>query len=124
MNNESVFIEHFKGRTFISVVVDKENDCIWFDTPDGRYKMCHEQDCCEGVYIKDISGDIDDLAGSEIIMAECEVCPKDDPDGTHTWTFYRLATVKGYVTISFYGSSNGYYSESVSIIKLGNDASD
>lgn len=58
-------------------------------------------------------------------MAEEETnCEEHPPDysphpyiDSFTWTFYRFATVKGYVTVRWLGESNGYYSESVSFMK-------
>ena len=84
----------------------------------------HEQDCCESVGLDDVEGDDDAIVGSPILVAE-EVSntpaePKDEDDakyGSFTWTFYKLATVKGYMTIKFYGTSNGYYSESVDFVR-------
>lgn len=95
-------------------------DSILFTTADGtQYAMHHVGDCCESVDIEDINGDLQDLVGSPILQAE-EVVSTDPQPGqevsdyeSFTWTFYKLATAKGYVTIRWYGSSNGYYSESV-----------
>ena len=57
-------------------------------------------------------------------MAE-EATNSDDPPPTsdyapesYTWTFYKLATVRGYVTIRWFGSSNGYYSETASFARI------
>lgn len=97
---------------------------IVFETTEGkRYKMYHSQDCCESVYIEDVCGDLQDLVGYPISQAE-EATSNETPEdkkGTYeggwhesfTWTFYRFATIKGSVVIRWYGSSNGYYSESV-----------
>jgi hypothetical protein len=99
--------------------IEKSYDEINFYCSDGYlYTMKHYQDCCESVTIDTIDGDLDDLIGSKILMAECESKDgEDDGSGyseSSTWTFYKFATIKGYVTIRWYGSSNGYYSEGVS----------
>lgn len=110
------------GKVLKSVV--NHGDEVVFETVDGeRYRMYHEQDCCESVTLEDVIGDLEDLVGSEILIAE-EVdgeTPVDhkfeyEPD-SYTWTFYKFATRKGYVDLRWFGQSNGYYSESVSFIK-------
>jgi hypothetical protein len=120
-------IEELLGKTFLRVLVSNKEEMIQFVTTDGFvYEMYHEQDCCESVSIDDINGDLDDLVGSPILMAEESCSDNVNLDGTTlensydescTWTFYRFATIKGYVNIRWYGTSNGYYSESVNIYK-------
>lgn len=119
-------IEDLRGTT-LSAVQTNNNDEIIFTTTEGvTYALFHSQDCCESVYIEDVCGDLDDLVGTPILMAEevssiegfDESKPLDgyEPE-SYTWTFYKLATIRGSVTIRFYGTSNGYYSESVSFGK-------
>lgn len=118
-------IENFEdllGATLTAVV--NNGDEMLFTLDNGKqYKLYHDQDCCEYVRVEDIIGELDDLIGSPLLMAE-EVSSLDEPPPSggyvesYTWTFYKLATIKGYVTIRWLGESNGYYSESVYFAKL------
>lgn len=123
-------IEELIGKT-LSNVERFGDELLMFTTTEGqRYAMWHRPDCCECVEIEDICGELTDLIGYPLLLAEessnsrdddVHDPPKDedhDPDdyyGSWTWTFYRFATIKGYVTIRWYGSSNGYYGESADI---------
>lgn len=126
MSEELRGVADLLGKTMTNVErrVVYEDDELVFTLDDGsRYKLYHNQDCCEHVSIEDITGDLSDLIGSPLTMAE-EVTSSENPPGiekdsqdSFTWTFYKFATAKGYVTIRWYGESNGYYSESVDFAK-------
>lgn len=94
---------------------------IHIKTTCGRhFVMYHWEDCCEEVLLEDVVGDVGDLIGLPILMAEAstsEENPKGDPDA-FLWTFYKLATSKGYVDLRWYGTSNGYYSMGVSFCEV------
>jgi hypothetical protein len=107
-----VSITDMVGRQFEKITVT--DDAIHFEDALGCFTFYHEQDCCEAVYIESIVGDVSDLLNTPLLVAE-EVSGKQvaTEDGTGTWTFYKFATIKGYVDVRWYGESNGFYSESV-----------
>lgn len=116
--------EDLQGR-MLCKVVNLNNDELRFHLTEDHYvRMYHRQDCCESVSIEDIAGDLDDLVGTPLLLAE-EVSNYEPEEKTvdedsyysesETWTYYRFRTIKGSVDIRWYGTSNGYYSESVDI---------
>jgi len=124
MYNPNIAFSSLVGKTLVSIERTKSDDALTFITNDGKkYMMYHEQDCCEGVDIEDICGNLDDLLNAPILLAyestDSDI-PKDNnyqPD-SFTWTFYNISTIKGSVTIRWYGESNGYYSERVSFVEV------
>jgi len=114
---------HMLGKTFVQVTGSVGSDEMLFETANGeRFMFAHQQDCCESVDINDIVGDLQDLVGEPMLIAE-EVKGATEPDAEHyesyTYTFYKFATRKGYVDVRWLGESNGYYSESVDLFVEG-----
>lgn len=116
------------GETITKVEgAEKDSESVVFTMADGtRHEMYHDQDCCECVLVEDVIGGPSDLIGHPLTMAEevssdeAEIPDKTKRyvDDSFTWTFYKLATIKGFVTIRWLGTSNGYYSESVNFRTL------
>lgn len=108
------------GKIFTKVEEDG-SEVTFTDDKGHIYKLMHIQDCCESVYIESIVGDLSDLENSPILISESVYSGEElplkeeyEPD-SYTWTFIKFATIKGYVDIRFYGTSNGYYSESADL---------
>jgi len=119
--------EELKGKTLIKITgVVGDEEMVFVCTDGSVYKLYHEQDCCEKVAIEDICGDLADLIGMPILLAEVVTSNENPADAKvdtkwqdfFTWTFYKLSTNRGSVTIRWYGESNGYYSESVDFRRL------
>jgi hypothetical protein len=137
----NVEFSELKGKVLSKIDKTDNEELIFYLETGEKYKLYHSQDCCESVSIEDINGDLEDLIGAEILLAE-EVsndefvnafeskfkkqkendCYEQDEEGNYkpdscTWTFYKLATKNGYVDIRWFGESNGYYSEDVAFQK-------
>ena len=120
-------LDDLVDKKFNRVYYDESNEAIVFCSPTDTYRLQHEQDCCEDVYVESIVGDLKCLENTPILVAE-EVKSQDKTpeniqlpdyaDESYTWTFYKFVTLKGYVDVRFFGTSNGYYSESVELVKL------
>ena len=102
------------GKTMTAVNQIGDEQIVFTAVGGQQYRLFHGQCCCESVTIEDVVGDLADLVGEPILIAE-EVSSHSDSDCLRrsTWTFYKFATRRGYVDIRWYGESNGYYSESV-----------
>lgn len=113
------------GKTMNSINQEGSKSIDFYSETGEHWRMDHEQDCCESVTIDEVIGDLNDLVGSPIVMSEESTNSNGPPlseyDESFTWTFYKFATAKGYVTVRWYGTSNGYYSEEASFERVMNN---
>jgi hypothetical protein len=118
---DNIKFEDLKGETITAI--EKTDEEVTMALADGRVvTLYHSQNCCESVWLEDVVGDLGDLIGTPVLLAEESI--NDRPDDlppeewepeSQTWTFYRMTTIKGTVVLRWCGMSNGYYSEEVDI---------
>lgn len=107
-------IENLIGKTILAVEgMEKGSERIIFRTDAGMLTMYHSRDCCESVYLEDVTGDPADLIGGVVSVAEERSESVDADYGVSEWTFYTIRTSKGDIDLRWNGWSNGYYSTSV-----------
>lgn len=103
----------------VPVMVDQSAELITMHFADGSIATWeHHQDCCEYVVVEDVTGDWSDLYGHPLLVAEERVSTEEDftsSNDSNTWTFYTFRNIGGSVDVRWHGSSNGYYSEGVSL---------
>lgn len=133
-NYEEVPFSILKGKIIVDVIFNETLQEIYFTTSENKiYVLKHEQECCEEVLLTDIAGDLSSLVGNQVLQAE-EVSNNIDRNTKnnkkkkkplknviqecYTWTFYKLSSKGGYITISWYGTSNGYYSEKACLYEV------
>ena len=109
----------------------ESNEVTFYSECGQQFRMYHEQACCEFVELHDVEGDVADLIGTPIVVAEMVsnaaqqalnlITSLPEMGGEcEQWTFYRLATTKGWVVLRWYGDSNGYYSTDVDFKRITN----
>lgn len=109
-------ISEMVGKTPTRITINRDKDELRFYFSDGtRGRFFHDQDCWESVIITDVTGDVADLLGTPLLVAEERIETGMADEGGDTWTatFYTFRSIKGTVDVLWRGESNGYYSEAV-----------
>lgn len=99
-------------------IIDREccvhpEETLVFESSSLVVAFFHSQECCESVTIKEIVGDLTDLCNSPILEAELVKEEDESEYESRTFSFYKFRTTRGFVTVTWLGISNGYYSETV-----------
>jgi hypothetical protein len=104
------------GKELTEIKFTEDEELLLLHFQDGSILcFCHEQDCCENVYLED-DGRIRDAIGQKLVMAFVGITHDEGDYDSCTSTWYHLRFEKMDVTLRFMGESNGYYSEAVNIL--------
>jgi hypothetical protein len=115
------------GEIVTHVDVDRQENQILLTMQSGkRYKIYHDQDCCEDVKIDETQegdGDLVTLVGNRIDEVKLEEESDQEPrpsEYADSWTRTKITfRINSETVVSrWIGESNGYYSESVDIKRL------
>jgi (p)ppGpp synthase/HD superfamily hydrolase len=117
--NEDVGFSDLLNKHIVNIFQVRDENIVIVTSEGYVYILIHFEDCCEAVYIEDVCGELENSTGLVVRAEENKNRPENPTrDESETWTFYKLDTVKNNVTIRFCGSSNGYYSESVTTVRV------
>lgn len=121
--NETSDFNKLINKTILNISINEDKTEVIIETENEFFKLFHNRDCCESVWLEDITEDYENILINQKILVAEEITNRDiDEDkkfgnnDSETWTFYKLATQKGYVDMRWVGSSNGYYSEAVECV--------
>jgi hypothetical protein len=120
-DNVVKILETFKGKKILGFSGRTgDDDFKLLLEDDCEILFYHSQDCCEEVFLEDIVGDPASLIGKVLNCIEVKTdedyeAPVDYNPESYTWTFFTIKAGNRYLDLRFFGSSNGYYSESADI---------
>lgn len=92
------------GKKIINIEgLSKGSEQVTIYCEDHTYMMMGKiDDHVNESIIDDVIGDVNDLLGSTILIAETT----QGSDSLHNWTFYKISTRNGYVDIRWYGDDD------------------
>lgn len=93
-------------------------DILVFQNDEVTFIFYHEFQCCEDVQINDVCGDLKDLIGKPILLAEKRTEDIEEEYALTKYTFYEFANINGNITVRWHGTSNGSYSVEVDLLRV------
>lgn len=112
-------MESIQGITPAFIVdAHVDGNSVVIDTTKQHIVLYHEQDCCEIVSLRDwdiAAEELQDLADEYLVSIDRKVVyGRNNVEGIEGSTFYTIRTQRVDIDLSWDGSSNGYYSITVS----------